>query len=92
MAVKLTASKLRRNIYKILDEILETGKPVEIERRGRILRIAPADRPTRSKLDALEPHPEALACDPEELVHIDWLAELQRERPSPRPRADPDTE
>ncbi|MBN1417357.1 MAG: type II toxin-antitoxin system Phd/YefM family antitoxin [Planctomycetes bacterium] len=73
--MKLTASKLRQDIYRILDEILETGKPVEIERKGRLLRIAPADRPTRSKLDALEPHPDTLACDPEDIVHIDWSSE-----------------
>jgi hypothetical protein len=43
--VTLTASKLRENIYRILDEILETGIPVEIERKGRILRIVPAQPP-----------------------------------------------
>jgi hypothetical protein len=36
----LTASKLRENIYKILDQILETGVPVEIERDGKLLRIS----------------------------------------------------
>ena len=35
--MRLTASKLRESIYEILDEILETGTPVEIERKGRIL-------------------------------------------------------
>jgi hypothetical protein len=36
-----TASRLRENVYRILDEVLETGVPVEIERRGKILRIGP---------------------------------------------------
>lgn len=31
----LTASKLRENIYKILDRVAETGVPVEIMRRSR---------------------------------------------------------
>ena len=35
----ITASSLRQNIYTILDEVLETGVPVEIERKGQILRI-----------------------------------------------------
>jgi hypothetical protein len=37
-AVPVTASKLRENIYRILDQVLETGVPVEIERRGRASR------------------------------------------------------
>ena len=35
----VTASKLRENIYKILDEIVETGVPVEVTRKGVKLRI-----------------------------------------------------
>jgi antitoxin (DNA-binding transcriptional repressor) of toxin-antitoxin stability system len=68
----LKASQLRENIYRILDEILETGVPVEIERRGKILRIVPAER--RSKLENLKPR-EYLLSDPEELVHLDWSGE-----------------
>jgi hypothetical protein len=66
MAIK--ASDLRENIYRILDEVLETGIPVEIEHRGKILRITHAE--TRSKLDTLSPRPYLLT-DPEELVHLD---------------------
>jgi hypothetical protein len=70
----LTASKLRENIYRILDQVLETGVPVEIERSGRILRIVVADGKT-SKLDRLEAHPDAVVGDPEDLVHLDWSNE-----------------
>lgn len=31
--MRLTASRLRQDIYRILDEVLETGVPVEIEPR-----------------------------------------------------------
>jgi hypothetical protein len=68
----IQASALRENLYRILDEILETGVPIEIERRGKILRIAPAE--TRSKLGNLRPRPYLLT-DPEELVHLDWPEE-----------------
>ncbi|MFV2069001.1 MAG: hypothetical protein ACC645_18700 [Pirellulales bacterium] len=70
--MSLTASKLRENIYKILDSVLETGVPVEIERSGRVLKIVCADDAPRSKLDNLEEHPGFLLCEPEDLVHIDW--------------------
>jgi antitoxin (DNA-binding transcriptional repressor) of toxin-antitoxin stability system len=69
----LTASELRENIYKILDQILETGIPVEIDRRGKILRIVPAE--PRSKLDRLPRREGVLNCDPEDIVHMDWYDE-----------------
>lgn len=71
--MSLTASTLRQDIYRILDRVLETGEPVEIERRGRILRIVP-DRP-REKLAGLVQREAYLRCEPEELVHLDWSDE-----------------
>lgn len=69
----VTASELRQNIYKLLDEVLESGVPLEIERKGRRLRLAPADPP--SKLDRLVGHPDFMVGDPEDFVHIDWFSE-----------------
>ena len=70
----ITASKLRQNVYRILDEILDTGNPVEIERKGRRLRIVPVDQPSR--LERL-PRRDYLVGDPEEIVEIDWSHEWQ---------------
>lgn len=67
--MRLTASRLRQDIYRILDEVLETGVPVEIERRGKVLRIVPPE--DCSKLDSL-PRRDCLRADPEEIVHLDW--------------------
>lgn len=72
MPDSLTPSRLRENLYRILDRVLETGEPVVISRRGKRLRIVPEE--TRS-LAALERHPEYLRTDPEELVHVDWTDE-----------------
>ena len=69
----LTASKLRENIYRILDEVLETGVPVEIERRGRMLKIVPVE--PRGRLANLKPNPDFVVGDPEDLVHLDWSSE-----------------
>ena len=68
--MSISAAELRKNLYKILDEVLETGVPVEIRRRGKVLKIVLAER--RSKLENLERRPY-LRTDPEELVHLDWL-------------------
>lgn len=70
--MKVTASKLRENIYNILDQALETGIPVEVERKGRILKIVPEAKP--SKLAKLKKR-NYLVGDPESIVHMDWLKE-----------------
>lgn len=65
-------SSLRENLYRVLDQVLETGMPIEIERRGKIVKITPAE--PRSKLANLKPRPYLLS-DPEELVEMDWSGE-----------------
>lgn len=70
--MRLTASKLRENIYRILDQVLETGVPVEIQRKGRTVRIVPAVPP--SKMARL-PRRDYLCCDPDAIVHLDWSGE-----------------
>jgi antitoxin (DNA-binding transcriptional repressor) of toxin-antitoxin stability system len=66
----LTVSKFRENIYRILDQVLETGVPVEIERHGKLLKIVPTDMP--KKLDNLIDRKDFLRGDPEDIVHLDW--------------------
>lgn len=69
----MSASELRRNVYRVLDRVADTGQPVEIERRGRRLRIVPVEPAT--KLDRLIPRPRYLNVDPDDLVHLDWSGE-----------------
>ncbi len=47
----VSATQLRQNIYAILDEALATGKPVEIERKGKVLRIVPQVTPQKEMVD-----------------------------------------
>ena len=42
--MKLTATELRQNLYKILDRVAETGERVEIPRKSGTVRIS-TDRP-----------------------------------------------
>jgi prevent-host-death family protein len=70
-----SVSRLRANLYRVIDRVLETGEPVEIERNGRRLRIVPAE--AAGRLAALRPHPEYLRDDPESLVHLDWTGEWE---------------
>ena len=68
----LTASKLRENIYRILDRVLETGIPVEVRRKGRTLRIVATDPPSRFGRLTRRSY---LLEDPEDIVHLDWSKE-----------------
>ena len=70
--MKVTASKLRENIYSILDQALETGVPVEVIRKGKILKIVPEVKP--DKLSRLKKR-NCIVGDPEDIVHMDWLHE-----------------
>ena len=72
MLRRVTASKLRENIYRILDETLETGVPVEVLRKGKVLRIVPEKR--ASKLSRLKKR-SGFQGNPDDIVHMDWLKE-----------------
>ncbi|MAY95252.1 hypothetical protein [uncultured Nocardioides sp.] len=66
----VTPSQLRADIYRLIDQVLETGEPLSIDRRGRRLRLVP-DVPT-SKLDRLTPLDDLIVGDPDDLVSMDW--------------------
>ncbi len=68
----ITASKLRSNIYQILDRVLQTGEPVGISRRGKIIKIVPPFEP--SKLDRIKKIGK-INGDQESLVHMNWARE-----------------
>jgi prevent-host-death family protein len=75
----ITASKLRENVYRILDQVLETGVPIEIVRRGKKLRIVPSgERPAGGRLDNLPERHHVIAGDPEDLIHVDWSKRWRR--------------
>jgi hypothetical protein len=69
----ISATQLRANVYRLLDEVLETGRPLEIERNGKTLLIAP--QAERSLLERLPRREGAIVGDPGALVHLDWSSE-----------------
>ena len=68
--MRYSVSKLRADLFRVIDKVLETGIPVEIERKGKILKIIPEEVP--DKLANIKPDPEYLKCDPDSVVHMDW--------------------
>lgn len=76
METHISASKLRSDIYRMIDRVIETGTPIEVARAGGAVRIVRAEQThRRSKLDDLDSHPQAVTGDPEDLVHLDWSGE-----------------
>ena len=70
--MRVPASKFRENLYGILDQALETGVPVEVIRKGKILKIIPEVK--SDKLSRLKKR-KCIVGDPESIVHMDWLHE-----------------
>ncbi|HTR36033.1 MAG TPA: hypothetical protein VMH80_09040 [Bryobacteraceae bacterium] len=70
--MRITASKLRENVYRILDEAISTGTPVEVVRKGTILRIIPEKKV--SKLARLKRR-RGFHGDPDDIIGMDWLRE-----------------
>ncbi len=66
----ITASKLRENIYRILDEAIETGVPVEVVRRGKLLKIVPERK--RGRLANLKKRKNVFVGDVEDIIGMDW--------------------
>ena len=66
----ITASQLRQDVYRLLDQVLSTGQPLEIERNGQLLRITPAH--AGSRLERLPVMEELVTEDPSDLASLDW--------------------
>ena len=69
---------MRQDIYRLLDETLATGRPIEIKRKGRLLRVV-REPNTDSKLARLVRHP-CIKGDAEALVHVNWTKEWNKGR------------
>jgi hypothetical protein len=73
MPQQVSDLNIQNDIFQLLDKVIKTGVPVEIERKGKRLLISPAEK--RRDLDSLEEHPEYIVGNPDDLVHIDWSTE-----------------
>ena len=68
MPNRLTLTALRQKLFNVVDQVIKTGVPVEIERKGHKIKII-LDEP-KSKLANLKPRP-CIVGDPDDLVDID---------------------
>lgn len=66
----LTATELRAKIYRVIDEVAETGVEQEVRRGETSVRIVPS-APAGARLKNLRRR-NALNCTPDELVATSW--------------------
>lgn len=79
MMKTVTPTELRGNIYNLLDEILNTGIPIEITKGGKKLRIVPIGK--ANKLQNLASRPNVIKGNPNDLVDISWEKEINLDLP-----------
>ena len=75
----VTPTELRGNLFNLLDEILKTGIPLEIDRGGKRLRIVPVEK--IDKLQNLVRRPDVILGDPDELISLSWEQEVNLDLP-----------
>ena len=63
--ISLTA--LRNNLFKIVDQVIQTGNPILLERKGHHLKIVLDEK--KSKLDNLKTR-NCIVGDPDDLVQL----------------------
>jgi antitoxin (DNA-binding transcriptional repressor) of toxin-antitoxin stability system len=67
----ISAAQLRADLYRLLDQAIATGEPIEIERRGVVVLIVPP-APAVSWVDRLVAREPVVVGDPDSIVHVDW--------------------
>jgi len=63
----MSLTALRNQLFKVVDGVIKTGIPAEIERNGHKLKIVLEEK--KSKLDNLKPH-DCIIGDPDDLVDL----------------------
>jgi prevent-host-death family protein len=81
----ITATKLRSDLYRVIDDVIRRGVPVEVELRGRKVRIVPAE--PRDKLANLVRRPGVIVGDAGRLAQAKTFDEAKwREKWGKRPK------
>ena len=71
----ITATKLRSDLYRVIDDVIRKGVAVEVELRGKKVRIVPAE--PCDKLANLVKRPGVIAGDPGRLARVKTFDEAK---------------
>ncbi len=70
MPSRMTASRLRAELFSTLDQVLASGDPVEIQRPGGVVCIVRSASIRR--LAGLTPHPGTVSGNADDLIDVSW--------------------
>ncbi len=71
----MKATQLRQNLYQTLDDVIKTGKPARVERKGKTLLIS-TEQPV--KQNRIFKKRKLLVSPDEDITEIDWMSEWRR--------------
>ncbi len=75
----VTTTELKNNIDSLLEEVLKTGIPLEINKGGKRFLISPVKK--TDKLQNLVYRPDIIKGNPDDLVDIKWEQEVNLDLP-----------
>ena len=67
----ITATDLRSNVYRMIDQVLATGEPLIVKRGDQAVEVRPISTRTGSKLDRIVPIRNAI-INPELPLESPW--------------------
>jgi hypothetical protein len=74
----INISEFRSNVFKLVDRVLKTRRPLEILRNGEVLHLVPATR--KGRIAALVRRP-GLVGDCDDLDKVSWEKEWNSDLP-----------
>ncbi len=74
----LTASQLRANVYRLLDQVIETGEALEVHRGKKKVKIVPVLPVKRTQRLKKRPW---IVGNPENIVSVNWSKEWKHDLP-----------
>ena len=67
----ISLTELRHDLYQKIDTLIDTGIPIELKRKGHLVKIIVVKQP--SKLARLPKRADFIIDEPEGIIHHDWL-------------------
>ena len=74
----ISATKLRADLYRVIDRVIDSGTPIEVDLRGRKVRIVPSA--PRDKLANLPKRPGVIVGNPDDLPKVKTFDEAKWRR------------
>jgi len=73
----MKTTELRKNIFSVLDTVLDEGRPVKVERRNRTLWIISDNPPSRTERLKNKKRDKCFIGNSDDILTIDWAVEWE---------------